>query len=550
VYANGSLEVGVRDLLPVEWRRLTIANRIVRFVLLFVPISLVLYMVVQGEAFVGLRSEPTSFGVWAISVVVALIGGAAASALLTRIVTGCWFDFGRMPPGRLGLTAIFLLWICLFIGQQPQLYNQDFRAIWFDPIASIVPLWLERIGLLLTVSLAGSMCLFGTKRVLGAAWVSRLGGLGVYLACSGIAYAITYYLATGYVNSGYIRRSAPLAVFFIGVLVAFAACIVVAAVAHACTRGTERMSRSEPSPRPLGAWVPRATGVVAVLLLLWMGGYWVLLNRSYVQFFPPDHLAFIKRFAEPPLVGKSAAVNTYAAPVAVMTGSWAYYDPNFDDGVVERHAEGYDVVSADRQTYLWLADKQTNSAYFRPDYFVCMHLPSFDLLVRRLTPGRDLTPYNCRETPIVRRIERKNQRTIENKIVAQDSSNPSSWAIVQLDWDFPPYLVDFEDSQEIVHLVVTHGSNNIAVQVQYQYAQQDGVPERQSTVRLHATGPDERWCVYERSSNRNTFTLPADFQGTIRASVAPRSTTKTGQETFGKPMVIGDGQGYPCVGKE
>ena len=58
------------------------------------------------------------------------------------------------------------------------------------------------------------------------------------LKLAGAAYLITYVLATGYVNSGYLRRSAPLAVFVIGVLVAFAVCIVVAVAAHAWASGS------------------------------------------------------------------------------------------------------------------------------------------------------------------------------------------------------------------------------------------------------------------------------------------------------------------------
>ena len=549
VYANGSLTVGIRDLSSIGWRRLSIAYTAVCYVLLWGPTSLVLYMVIQGEAFVGLLSEPASIGVRPSALVVATIGGTAATVLLTKMVTGRWLAPGRIPPGRLVLTAILLLCIGVFVGQQPYLYDQTYRAIWFDPIAAIVSLWVERVALLAAIGLAVGMCLLGTQRVLGPAWTSRLRGLGTYLACSGLAYAITYYLATGYVNSGYITRSAPLPVFFFGVLVAFAACIVVAAIAHACSTGPGRLSQLTCNPRPLASWAPRATGAVAALLLVWMAGYWVVLNRSYVIFFPPDQLAFVKQFANPPLRGKSAAVNTYAAPIAVMTGSWAYYDPVTNDGIVDRHAEG-DGGGGAWRTYLWLADKQSNPAYDRPDYFVCFHPPSLDELARRLTPGNDLKEYDCREAPIVRRIESRNQRTIQNTLVARDRANPSRWAIVQLDWDFPPYLVELEDSQDLVRLVMTPRGDRLDVQVQYRYRQQEGVSERGSVVRLHAAGADGRWCVYERSSSRSTFTLPADFRGLLRASVTPRSQTKAGREAFGKTLTIGDGRGSPCVGKE
>ena len=182
-----------------------------------------------------------------------------------------------------------------------------------------------------------------------------------------------------------------------------------------------------------------------------------------------------------------------------------------------------------------------------------MHARAELRLVCHSSPvNKHVNPNDCADLLLAERIERERQRIVEHKLVDRDRSTPSTWAIVQLDWDFPPYLDQLDNHQpdEVIRLFMTPGPNNLAVEVQYQYAQQKGSPERGSTVRLHAAGDDGKWCIYERSSNRNTFTLPADFRGLLRPSVAPRSETKTGQETFGETVTIGDGQGMPCIGKE
>jgi hypothetical protein len=251
------------------------------------------------------------------------------------------------------------------------------------------------------------------------------------------------------------------------------------------------------------------------------------------------------------LHGKSAVVNNYGIPLGVMSGNWTYYDHNFGgESDVRLTPAGYVPVDDPRQ-FLWLADKQQNPDYLRPETFVCVRMPNFDTVAKRLNGGRELELADCGALPLIRRIERKTQRIVEHKLVARDKNTPSTWAIVTLDWDFPPYLLNLDDgrSDEVVRLVVNQQPDTLTVQVQYRYAHQDGLPEKGSTVRLNAAGADGRWCVFERSSSRNSFTLPADFRGTLRPSVMPRTETKAGPETFGKPVVIGDGQGTPCTGK-
>jgi hypothetical protein len=549
LYANVSWEIGLSGQTPIERRQLCRANRIFRFTLLLVPISIAVFMVIQGESIAGLPSTPASGQDLLIGAVVALAAGAGASMVLTKVRTGSWLAFSRMPLWRLCTVAILLLVVSKIIDLQPRAYDQAYRTIWYDPIVAIVPLWVERIALLLALGLGVTMCLFGTERILGEAWTSRLGGLGIYLLCSGVAYFITYNLATGYVQSGYVTRMAPLPVFFVGVLVAFAGCIVVAAVARAWSTHARRADGS----RTITQWSPSVLGATVGLLLVWMAGYWTVLNGTYMTLIPPTQLsALFKQFARPPLLGASTVVNNYGSPIAVQSGNWTYYAHFFGAQDTVRRTKARFEVIADPSALLWLADRHVNPAYERPDVFVCMRNPTLASYAIRTSVARDYDQRDCADLPLIRNIERNRQRIVEHKLIDRDPNTPSTWAIVQLDWDFPPYLENPDDrpSDEVVGLVLTPGVNIIAAQVQYEYVQQDGAPERQSIVRLHVAGADGRWCVYERSSSRSSFTLPADFRGKIRASVTPRSATKAGREVFGKTLTIGDGQGAPCVGKE
>jgi hypothetical protein len=176
---------------------------------------------------------------------------------------------------------------------------------------------------------------------------------------------------------------------------------------------------------------------------------------------------------------------------------------------------------------------------------------NFESVVERLNRSPDLSHYNCADVPLIQSIEHKRQRVVESKLIARDPDVPATWAIVDLDWDFPPYLlpVDGRVDGDTVRMDVGSGRDGLTVRVDYRYFQQDGSPEKGTLIRYYAAGADGRWCMIGRSGPGSGFMLPADFRANLRASVTPRSATKSGQERFGTPRMIGDGQGAPCVGR-
>jgi hypothetical protein len=180
-----------------------------------------------------------------------------------------------------------------------------------------------------------------------------------------------------------------------------------------------------------------------------------------------------------------------------------------------------------------------------------MRQRTFESVAERLSGGNNLAQFDCAQFPLVRRIETKRQRFLENSVIARDPATPSTWAIVRLDWDFPPFLapLDGRQSDDRVRLTVTPTGDELAVQVHYRFMQQDDVPEKGSVVRLYASGADKRWCTLERSTSGTRFSVPASFRGALRPSVTPRTATKSGTESFGEPVTIGDGRGTPCAGR-
>ena len=185
-----------------------------------------------------------------------------------------------------------------------------------------------------------------------------------------------------------------------------------------------------------------------------------------------------------PFYGSSFVSNSYVAPVTSFTNEWAYMDQTFSRDEVELTKDGF-APRQELSTYLWLADKRENPAYRRPQYYICIRPQALNIALS----GNEkfLREVGCSDVPIVRNAVEGHQPYLKHRIVAADWDLPMYWAILELDWDFPPYLAPLED---------------------------DG----STAVRLE---------------------LPADFQGEIRASVTPRTASKTGPEYFSDPLTVG-----------
>jgi len=176
-----------------------------------------------------------------------------------------------------------------------------------------------------------------------------------------------------------------------------------------------------------------------VAVLVFPAVFWFALQASYVRLLPATHFAFIKQLREQPFRGASFAVNTYAAPIYAYTGQWAYFDTRLaqpDGGAVSLTEEGY-VVNRDARSYLWLADRELNEEYQRPDYFLCFWYQDLRSAVDRLRGNA----VGCSSAGIVKDANNREPLTVADTIVARDASGQDSWAIVKLDWSILERLV-------------------------------------------------------------------------------------------------------------
>jgi hypothetical protein len=153
----------------------------------------------------------------------------------------------------------------------------------------------------------------------------------------------------------------------------------------------------------------------------------------HVSLLPPTDFMFARQLANPPFRGASFAVNTYAGPIYAYTGEWAYFDFRLGDkdgGAVTVGKGGYR-VTRDATKYLWLADRQRNADYQRPEYFLCYQHQDLHTAVTRLTTAKS---EGCSHTGPVKYATDRAQLSVAQEVVARDESGRDSWAIVKLDW--------------------------------------------------------------------------------------------------------------------
>jgi hypothetical protein len=314
-----------------------------------------------------------------------------------------------------------------------------------------------------------------------------------------------------------------------------------------------------------------AAPVLAAVLLAASCLYWIGVQAAYFQLFPPTYAAFLKKLAEAPYRGASFVSSTYAAPVAVQTGQWAYLDPVFlGVGQYALGSGGY--VKDGTDAYLWLADRD-NPTYRSPQYAICHITPSFTSALAKLDLRNRLgSPYikirelenptsylEQRLSTYTERIgcgslnipyfagQKKASGEIEFKLRERDPSPLYNWAIVELESDFPPFLQPLNgSSSKYIDLRTEKIMGGIKLTVSHRYAQQQGKPEAGSrlTVRLVPRSANdgngrEIKTVYD-GPMVSTLQLSDTLKGYIFATVIPKSKTREGRAYISDAILVGN----------
>jgi len=477
----------------------------------------------------------------------ALAGAALFLRLLNWTSSGRWGRGLDLAPSRLVASALAVIAAALLLRGASGWFDMAFRPLWGDQLKGWLSQGVNRAALLAAVFWVCVLIARGPADFFGGEDGRRMRGLFAYLACGLAAYTIVYYLSPGYVMTGYLHRGLSFTVYLTVLTIA------VPIYQLLLCAGT---GFSSLPPRrlftPEGAKAGLAVGLLVVVAGLWLG-----IQARWATLLPPDHYAFLKKLRGAPYKGATFLVGTYAAPVAALTGNWAYYDPGFPTGDVALREDGFEVRRDLR--HVWFADRKTNPAYLKPDYYLCM-VPQTPATTQAALPeqgGGRRQFQSCLYQGLIQQDLHDAPRPLRHRLVDWDKegqrrSNLASWAVVKLDWEYPPFLAPAPgaDSAYPVAMAVVEkrhspGSPSYEVTFQHRYAHQDNTPERPPVVELLSYGrgagcssSDDEIAVLSREEGPAAFTLPGGFAGKVGIRLTPRSIHKVGMAYYSRIVRI------------
>lgn len=454
------------------------------------------------------------------------------TALIVTVVALGWLRFGNRSGSIAVLPGVALLLGAAIVTRlQFNLYRPDLAGL--VVLGGWAPLWLAQAVVLLAMAFGLSLTINGSTRLLGP-HARLVPGVLRYLACGTLAYVIAYVVLPGYITTVYLGRWAPLPVFVWDVAIALATSAVLSAGLHFVGRESRRY-----------AFV---VGAPVLALFGFIVAYWTGVQFSLSQLLPPTGINYFAVLSEPPFHGATFAVDAYAAPIRVATDEWAYFDRQLGTGRVDVTDAGYAV--ARDSGYLWFADRDSNPDYLKPRYFLCTRPPSLDEVARRLVdPAAPVS--TCSDSPLVQLARRSNDQFPRDRVVAADGSGRDRWAIVQLDWDYPPYLARLPGSAGETYVEVSLDripDGRVALVPRFIVRHQEGSPTR-TLLRLYGAGADNT-CVLTETEDPSALVLPPNFSGRIRVAVTPRTGTATGREYVSDPIELGQSATGACNGAE
>lgn len=454
---------------------------------------------------------------------------------------------------RIIQTILFLLIVAAFIRVHNKLYDSLFSPVWREMADILGSLPMIELATVYIIWVASRRILIADHHFLPEPAKGELDSIIPHLIFGIVSYAAVAFLIPGYLKTVYLNRYAPLTIFFhllpLTLLIYLLGCLAKEASGKIVSPGQD-------IGRRILSWGKSA---IPLSLMVFVLVYWGNLQWLYFKRLPPDHFAFIKTLQSPPFNGASFVVNTYAAPVAVATGTWAYFDNTLGNGNTRITNSGIDIVR--NLDLLWFADKKTNPAYVRPKYFLCIRSQYFPLSAIRSPYSVTPPPANgCSKLPLVSGGRTKSIDGFNNKIVAEDRSGRDRWAIVEMDWDYPPYLKRLDPAGRTVDAKSVHEERGrsgmkprVGFRVRYLFGQKENKPEVGSLFLLYAAHDRPGKCARPEdvkliaTSNRiEELVLAIDYRGIARIGVTPRTETKSGYKYNSDLLSIGNRQ-VACV---
>jgi hypothetical protein len=230
--------------------------------------------------------------------------------------------------------------------------------------------------------------------------------------------------------------------------------------------------------------------------------------------------------------------NSFSDPFSVATGQWAFWDETFSAGRTAYSPQtGYRYLFDKK--YLWVADRD-NLQYEKPDLFLCLIPSTFRAAADRLVGAENGT--RCSENRVVQYAEQGKAVWPRPAVIARDPSARDGWAIVKLDWDFPPYL----GARPAVTAAAAGAAG--ALEVTYDYRQQDGKPEKSTDLEIWPIARNGATCALskapvaaaEAAGGIVTLSLPRAVSELV-ALARPRTETRSGAPFFSLPFHVEQG---------
>jgi hypothetical protein len=340
----------------------------------------------------------------------------------------------KISARELVLAAILLAVIAGFELNYWQFFNIDFAALWLRAIEGFFGPPLLEAAVVGFIALGLLLVLRRGRNLLRARHDAVFIEVLRYLTAGGIAFGIVYLIFPGYLAGGYLVRQAPLPVFIVDVWVAlffYALANIVVESGRQAGVLAGRARDTVGGGRRVAVASPRFVFLLSAGLLIFGSAYWARAQYVYVETLPPTTVQGLRRELMRPTYAEATFIsNNYPGLVTYYTRAWAYPDPTFNNGVVVMRRGALAAVIGGQ--YIWEADRDVNQAYTRPEYYLCLTMPSMYMArdVAGLPPGGHLS--NCRSDPIVVDAT-QHVGPFFNVVAAEDPGRRGLWAIVRLD---------------------------------------------------------------------------------------------------------------------
>lgn len=453
-------------------------------------------------------------------------------------IATCIFNICNPFKNKVKLEKVLL--ICLFmvfctwlVYTLPQFYVQNQSAIWFKYLNEKLSTSLWRFISITTVFL-GATNIALTRDLIKINFKTK--AIFAFLSAAVLAYVVVYLLSPGYIYSGYLVRTAPFVVFFIDVVVALFFWFMITSVYMQLKLNKSYNSILLPIKSGstnkffMASFMMLLVSISSVVMLGLISFQWFNIQYSYYKIFPPTSMTFIKQLRKPEFQGKSIITNQYPLPFSYEAYSWGYNGTNFGAGELSLNNEGYSM--SHEIEYLWYKNRDVFPDYKKPDYYVCFAAHSFDTAVNELNNfsqrSRRCSCDRIVSQSILSTDFTENDLRLRHKLLMRDEFNHDAWAIVKMDWEFPPHFAKIKNTQR--HFDVKYDKSKQVLKINYAFKQQDGIQEKFSKFKIVHNYKGKKTILHEVYAKNGTanIKLSRNLPGTIEIIGLPCTENKSG----------------------